>query len=166
VYFSDIITRSGQEADWDNQGGSTWAYNERGSFSGWVAVVDDLRRRGLDLARVVWVETGSHLRSMAMVGDKHADLCGIDSMVWEIETYARPQLAQQLTVVASLGPWPMPPLMASRQLDARLLSDLSEAIASAQVENGLISRWDVVDDRHLDPIIRVVQSLTERSLLP
>lgn len=166
VYFSDIITRSGQEAEWDNRPGATWAYNERGSFSGWVAVVDGLHRRGVDLARFVWVETGSHLRSLAMVGDKHADLCGIDSMVWDVETSARPRLAQQLTVVASFGPWPMPPLMASRRLDANLLRDLSEAIASTRIENGLISRWAVVDDRHLDPIIGVVQSLTERSLLP
>lgn len=43
---------------------------------------------------------------------------------------------------------------------------LSDAPACGQAGSRLISRWTVVDERHLGPIIRLVQSCSSRGLLP
>jgi ABC-type phosphate/phosphonate transport system substrate-binding protein len=74
-----------------------------------------------------------------------------------------------MVTIASFGPWPMPPLMASTSLAAEFVSELSQALTVLTNNDavfGLMARWAEVDDHHLDPMIGFVQTLHDPSLFP
>lgn len=168
VYFTDVVAaRNGGQSSWESRSGAVWAFNHRDSFSGWVAVLDGLHRRDVDPATFRWVETGSHANSLKLLGEGRADLSGVDSMIWDREVRTGGSAVEQIIGVDSFGPWPMPPLMAARQLGVKFLSELKQALLQTTSDNhsSPIARWAIVDDSHLDPIIEVTRTLTNRSFI-
>jgi phosphonate transport system substrate-binding protein len=164
-YFTDVITRASDRRPLAARTNGSWAYNERGSFSGWVAVVNGLDSRSIDRATFDWIQSETHGQSLEMVRSGKADLCGVDSMIWDLATTGGSELSAGLAVVESFGPWPIPPLMASNEIDRELVARLAEGIGTHRPSNPLVARWTLLDDSHLDPIGKVVQDLRERSLL-
>src|SRR5713101_1678057 len=70
IYFSDVIVRKDSPyTSFDDLRGCAWAYNQRESHSGWNIVVYSLLQQGQtpDFFGQL-IESGSHLRSIAMLG--------------------------------------------------------------------------------------------------
>jgi ABC-type phosphate/phosphonate transport system substrate-binding protein len=148
VYFTDVVTGGSAqhlpELALSELAGQRFAYNHRGSFSGWVALRLGLAEAGIDLDQITWVESGSHHQSQEMVRVGEAEAAGIDSMIRDLTDDHPP--------VASFGPWPMPPIMVSGRLHPDLVADLADAIASYP-GRGRVKKWVAVPADHLAPIV-------------
>ncbi len=139
-YFVDVLARDAETG----LGTGRWAYNQTSSFSGWLAVHHGLRLHHVDPEQLEWVETGSHAYSLSVLRRGDADLAGVDSMILDLDS----QLAQDLIVIDSWGPWPTPPVMAARSLDPGLVEEL----ASAFLGTDEAITWVTLDPGHLEPI--------------
>ena len=88
VYYSDVIVRTDTSFhSFEDLRGRTWAYNERGSHSGFNIVRYHLAMRGLDqnfFRRIV--ESGSHRNSLQMILQGSIDTAAIDSSVLTSKT--------------------------------------------------------------------------------
>lgn len=134
VYFSDVIVRSGSDiASFAELRGRSFAVNEPASHSGYGVVRYKLVSMGetsgfFDSV----VESGAHMNSIAMVAGGEVDAAAIDSHVLELEMRDRPELAEQLRVVASLGPSTIQPVVAA----AHVPPEMREAVRSAFLSMG------------------------------
>jgi phosphonate transport system substrate-binding protein len=118
IYFADVIVRADSlYQTFADLRGSAFSYNDSGSQSGYHAVrsymVQTGRIKGY-FSRVI--RSGSHLNSIQCVLQGEADCAAIDSLVLEQALAANPALASKLRIVESIGPFPNPPIVASRQL--------------------------------------------------
>jgi phosphonate transport system substrate-binding protein len=143
-YFVDVVGRLGAEEE------QRWAFNQPGSFSGWLAVQHGFQVERRSPSTVQWIETGSHLASLDTVRKGEADRAGVDSMILDLDG----TLLGGLEVVRSWGPWPAPPVMALRALDDDTRTRLRAAFAS---DRG--GRWHLLDEDHLRPIMSVERAL-------
>ena len=82
IYFSDLVVKAGTAGP----PMPSWriAYNDKESFSGWVAPRWGRAALGLEPDAMTWVVTGSHLVSLEAVSKGAADAAGIDSMVLDL----------------------------------------------------------------------------------
>src|SRR4029453_9213036 len=116
IYFSDVVVRRDLPANsFDALKGARFAVNEPTSHSGYGIVRYALARRGYDgsfFGEVI--ESEAHERSLELILNAQVDAASIYSTVLETELRKRPRLAEKLRVVATLGPSPSPPLVASR----------------------------------------------------
>jgi ABC-type phosphate/phosphonate transport system substrate-binding protein len=119
-----------------------------------MAVRHGLRLHHVDPDQLAWVETGSHADSLSALRNGAADLAGVDSMIVDLDS----QLAKDLIVIDSWGPWPTPPVMAARSLDSRLVGELTSGFLGADEP----VTWVALDPRHLEPI-QVVAGSTATS---
>lgn len=149
-YFVDVVARN----DEVGLGKGRWAYNQITSFSGWLAVRHGLRLHHIDPDQLEWTETGSHANSLRAIRSGIVDLAGLDSMILDLDS----DIANNLVVIDSWGPWPTPPVMVSRSLDQRLVDDLVESFVGRDDD----VTWVVIDQGHLDPIW-MVSSATNRT---
>jgi hypothetical protein len=105
VYYSDMIVRADTSfKSFEELRGCSWAYNERGSHSGFNIVGYYLAMRGFDqsfFGRVV--ESGSHRKSLEMVLRGSVDTAAIDSSVLELEVAKDPAISGQIRTVEALG---------------------------------------------------------------
>lgn len=126
IYFSDVVVRADSPIrGWEDLAGARWAYNEPASHSGVHVVSAELASRGQDYGRFgEVVPSGGHVRSLAWVIDGTVDAAALDSTVFDLERAARPELDEQVRVVASLGPSPSPPIAVRRDLDVALAEQL------------------------------------------
>jgi phosphonate transport system substrate-binding protein len=130
IYFSDVVVRSDLPANsFDELKGACFAVNEPTSQSGYGIVRYALAKQGSDgsFFRGV-IESGSHERSLELILNGQADAAAIDSTVLETELRRRPRLVHKLRVVATLGPSPIPPLVASRMATATLRAAVLDAL--------------------------------------
>jgi phosphonate transport system substrate-binding protein len=105
--------------------GAAWAYNEPNSQSGYNITRYHLARLGETrgyFGRVI--EAGSHLRAVEMVLARQVDASAIDSTVLELELAKRLELGEQLRIIETLGPSPIPPWVAAGSVPP----DLRDAI--------------------------------------
>jgi hypothetical protein len=111
VYFSDVVVRAGHAArTFDDLAGARFAFNERTSHSGYGVVRHALAERGYTTGFFSsMVESGAHQRSLRLITGGEVDASAIDSTVLETEFLRTPKLRQQLKVVSTLGPSPIPP---------------------------------------------------------
>ncbi len=162
VYFTDVVLRRdhGAQTLADLRGASV-AINEPNSHSGYEVLRHALAEQGLPtgfFAEVI--ESGAHQRSLELIESGAVDAAPIDTTVLETEMRARPELAGRLRVVATLGPSPMPPWVASTRLAPELRHRLREALlalgADAQARAALaqadVQGFARVDDDWYAPI--------------
>lgn len=130
VYFTDLVVRADHPAgSFADLRGVRFAFNERGSFSGYVAVLDPLVSQGEGAEFLgELVESGSHLASIELLLAGRVDATGIDSVVLDYECVQRPELSGRINVVDTLGPWPMPPVVANRALDPETRESIRAAL--------------------------------------
>src|SRR5215471_3985537 len=132
VYYSDVIVRTDINFhSFEDLCGCTWAYNERGSHSGFNIVRYHLAMRGFDqnfFRRIV--ESGSHRNSLEMVLQRSVDTAAIDSSVLELEVAKDPAISGRIRTVEILGPSPAPPWVVHRSVSADIRKTLSDIFLS------------------------------------
>jgi phosphonate transport system substrate-binding protein len=62
------------------------------------------------------------------------DVAAIDSSVLELETLADPAIAEQLRVIASLGPSPAPPWVAHRSVPRHVREAVRQAMVAMRAD--------------------------------
>jgi ABC-type phosphate/phosphonate transport system substrate-binding protein len=118
VYFSDVVVkRDSCFKRFEDLRGSTWAYNEPRSHSGYNVVrahLAGLRQTSGFFGKVV--ESGAHMISLEMLLEGQIDAAAIDSTVleWAIGQY--PDMEERIRVIESLGPSPIPPWVVSTRV--------------------------------------------------
>ena len=136
VYFSDVIVNAGSELKtFADLAGKTWCYNDPGSNSGYNLVRQRLIQFGYPCCFFGKVfQSGSHQRSIQLVVEGLADCAAIDSTVLEQELRDSPELSNQLRVVDSIGPCPMPPVVAARRLGSGFIDSLQAALCQPDID--------------------------------
>jgi phosphonate transport system substrate-binding protein len=136
VYFSDIIVNADSDLKtFDDLAGKTLCYNDPGSNSGYNLVRQRLMQFGHPssfFGKVI--QSGSHQRSIRLVVEGLADCSAIDSTVLEQELRDSPELANHLRVVESIGPCPMPPMVAAQRLGSAFIDSLQSALCQPDTE--------------------------------
>jgi phosphonate transport system substrate-binding protein len=103
---------------------------------------------------------------MNWVASGRAGAAAIDSVVLDMEFRQRPERARQLRVVASIGPMPMPPVVAAARLDPATHARLVQALTTMHrdpsgqeiLEGAGVRRFAPMADDDYDPIRLVAQS--------
>jgi phosphonate transport system substrate-binding protein len=98
-----------------------------------------------------------------MVLDGHIDATAIDSTVLELELRLRPELRQQIRIIETLGPSPIPPAIISSLVPKNVKQVMQDALLmmhkdadGERILAGLaIARFVEVIDRDYDPIRRM-----------
>ncbi len=159
-----IVGRDAPYRKFEDLEGARLAINEPGSFSGhhilrhYVATLD----RPLRFASVV--ASGSHRQSLAMVAGGMVDTAAIDSTLYAFLAHAHPERVANVRILATLGPFPMPPWLVATQLPAAVRDDLRVALLhmhedaagrKALARHGL-ARFAPMTDGDYDPIRRAV----------
>lgn len=130
VYFSDIIVNANSHLKtFDDLAGKTFCYNDIGSNSGYNLVRYRLMQSRL--SRHFFgkaIQSGSHQRSIKLIVAGQADCSAIDSTVLEQELRDSPDLSNHLRIIESIGPCPMPPVVAAQRLGSALIDSLQLAL--------------------------------------
>jgi phosphonate transport system substrate-binding protein len=166
VYFSDIIVnRQSDYQHFSDLVGCLWAFNEEISYSGYRVVAHFLRQQqlGWDFFGQM-IRAGSHQKAMSMVQAGTADAAAIDSQVLAVELQQRPELAEDVRVIDTIGPSPMPPIIAAGRLPSILKHDIRQVLLGLHQNqalrelfiSGCIERFTEVDDGHYDAIRQVI----------
>lgn len=163
-YFSDMVVRVDHPAQsLAELEGLHLGVNEPGSWSGYEvvrAVLAEIGRRDGYFGRVT--QTGSHQLSLHAVLAGAIDTAAIDSTVLEEEVRRRPELAEQLRVVHTLSPAPMPPWVAGAHVPAEVAQLLGALLVQMEstpdgrrlLAQTPLARFAAVDDRAYDGLRR------------
>lgn len=156
VYYSDIVVgRDSSYRSFADLQGTSWVYNEPGSYSGYYAACHRLAEMNESLNYFDrTLESGAHLKSLEMVVEGQADFTAIDSTVLDYELARQPTLAYQIRVIETLGPSPIPPWVISlklpqelrKQLHMLLLDMHLDPLGKAALARGQLSRFVVATD--------------------
>jgi phosphonate transport system substrate-binding protein len=171
VYFSDVVvgTSSPFRSIVDLRGAS-WAYNEPRSHSGFNVVRSYLAELGESSGFFGAVyQSGAHTASLEMVLSRKVDWAAIDSTVLEWSGMQRAGLKDQIRVIDSLGPSPIPPWVVSKKVPLTLRMELRalligmerDSAAETILEHGRIARFVTAQDRDYDPIRRMAARAAE-----
>lgn len=130
IYFADVIVKAASGfTNLESLQGSIFCYNDRGSNSGYHLVQQRLLHG--ELLQPVFasaIASGSHQQSIRCVLSGQADWAAIDSTVLEQALRQSPELVQQLRVIESIGPSPMPPLVAATHLGQAVIDRIQAAL--------------------------------------
>lgn len=162
VYFSDLMVRQDHPARrLADLRGATVAINEPNSHSGHGVLRHALADAGLPHGFFgAVVESGAHQRSLALIESGQIDAAAIDSTVLDTELRAAPARAAGLRSIATFGPSPIPPWVASTALPpatraalrAALLALPADAPARAALRRARVMGFTAVDDAWYAPI--------------
>jgi phosphonate transport system substrate-binding protein len=173
-YFSDVVVH--QNSPYQSLAdlrGATWAYNEPGSLSGYAVTCYYLTKMGQKagfFGRAV--ASGAHKKSLQMILDRQVDGSAIDSTVLEWELARRPSIRQQIRIIDSLGPNPIPPWVILKsvpspirqQLQRLLLHLHHDARGRAILALGHLARFTAVQDKAYDTVRHIAQAAESMTL--
>lgn len=130
VYFSDVVVRVNSRVQtFKDLSGKTFCYNDPGSNSGYNLLCHHLIQQGYSPSFFqAAFQSGSHQRSIQAVLASKADYAAIDSTVLEQERRDFPDLSNQLRVIESIGPCPMPPIVVAQRLGKTLIDRIQAAL--------------------------------------
>lgn len=115
VYFSDVVVHADSPfRRFADLRGTTWAYNEPFSHSGYLVVWHHLLSIGEGagfFARMV--EAGFHSEALRRVVEGSVDAAAIDSQVLAIELRNQPSLARRVRTIGAIGPSTIQPVVVS-----------------------------------------------------
>jgi phosphonate transport system substrate-binding protein len=136
TYFCDVIVRDDAPTQtFSNLHGSSWAYNDASSLSGYYGLLDKLAGSGTDESFFRSVScSGSHLNSIDAVLRGKADAAAIDSNVLRIQLRKTPALGDKLRIIESWGPYPIQPVVVSSSLHPELKQRLRTAFLTANAD--------------------------------
>ena len=172
IYFSDLVVPADSHArNLADLRGQLLAYNEPNSYSGYQVVRAHLASQGTPQGFFGGiVAAGSHQAALRMVVAGAADAASIDSIVLERELQLHPELTAGLRTIATLGPSPIPPLVAAQQLPptttralrATLLQMHENAEGRRILRAGRLARFVAVEDadyNHIRDQLRLATSI-------
>lgn len=166
IYFSDVVVRRDSPVTtFTDLRGATWAYNEVGSQSGYHITrykLAQLGENGDFFGKVV--ASGAHMRSLEMVVDGKVDASAIDSTVLEDALRHSPALAQQIRLIDTLGPSPIPPWVIHKSVPAPLRRAIRQALTQlhqtsagrAVLALGEMVRFETAVDAHYNSLRRML----------
>lgn len=162
VYYSDIVVRRDSAyRSFADLRGASWAYNEPNSHSGYNVLrhhLATLGETGGYFSRAV--ESGAHQRSLHMIVNASIDASVVDSTVLEAEMARTPELRDEIRVIGTLGPSPMPPWVMQKSLAPGLRAGLRDTLLAMHEDAAgarILGQWGIshftaVDDAAYDPI--------------
>lgn len=161
IYFADVVVRASSGlTTWEDLAETTFCYNDLGSNSGYNLMRYELLKRGQAQSFFrQMIPSGAHWRSLQWIIEGRADCAAIDSTVLEQAIQDNPNLAQQLRVIASLGPSPMPPIAVSRKLGETTIQSIQtvllqpDPILRARMDQAKIKHFAAVNSRFYQPIL-------------
>ncbi len=165
VYFSDIVVRRDSPyRSFFELRGASWAFNEPHSHSGFNVVRAYLAELGQEanfFGRAV--ESGAHINSIKMILSGKVAGAAIDSMVLEWFRSHQTDHAEQLRVIDTIGPSPIPPWVVSTGVPMTVRADLravlfgmdQDPIGRCILQEGALERFDAIVDACYDPIRRM-----------
>ncbi len=130
AYFSDVIAR--RAGALPDPAKARWAYNDQDSLSGYYNALEWLDAPARAHFHATARCSGSHLASIEAVVEGEVDQAAIDSNVLGRVLQARPELADRIRIVHSIGPCPVQPLVARATLPSGLVSRAREALLEAR----------------------------------
>ena len=161
VYFGDLCVAADSDlrslADIE---GRRIACNDVVSLSGHFALrlaIEELGHDSTGFAELVF--TGGHHNSLDALLAGEVDACVVDSVVRIGRSRHDPGTAN-LRVIDRLGPWPVQPLVARRDLDPGLVAQVRQALLDANddpviveaLQDAALTRLVPVDDTHYAPV--------------
>lgn len=167
VYFSDVVVRrrSSFESFVDLRGAS-WAYNEPRSHSGFNVVRAYLAEIGQSKGFFgSVVESGAHSNSIELILSGAIDGAAVDSTVLEWLLSQRADLDDQLRVIDTIGPSPIPPWVISTKLSGSLRAQVRQAVLTlhlspvgrAALGGAQLAKFTFAHDCDYDPIRRMAR---------
>lgn len=151
IYFSDVIVNANSSiTKFEQLSGKCFCFNDPGSNSGYNLMRYRLSQGKCPLpffGKVI--QSGSHQQSIRWVVEQKADCAAIDSVVLEQELRQSPKLAQ-LRIIESIGPNPMPPIVAAHRLGQSFLAQLRSALLHPDAE--LCDQMQQVEIRRFAPV--------------
>jgi phosphonate transport system substrate-binding protein len=126
IYFADVIVNAASDLrHFDELANKSVGYNDLGSNSGYNLLRWQLLNSGqppeLTQFFSVAIPSGSHQRSIQWIANGIVDCAAIDSTVLEQAQQADPTLAQQVRVLCTIGPAPMPPIAVAQHLGIEMI---------------------------------------------
>ena len=122
VYFADVVVRKESAIrTFDQLRGTTWAYNDRNSRSGWFSM---LERAGSAEFFGSLLHSGSHLQSLDAVAEGRADAAAIDSNVLALNG------RDELRVIESWGPFAIQPSIIRSAIPEERKREVAAALLS------------------------------------
>lgn len=162
VYYSDIVVRRDSTyRSFADLRGASWAYNEPNSHSGFNVVRHHLATLGETGGYFSSaVESGAHQKSLHMIIRAEVDASVVDSTVLEAEMARAPELQDEIRVIGTMGPSPMPPWVMHKSLAPGLRTELRDALLEMHEDAAgarILAQWGIahfaaVDDAAYDPI--------------
>lgn len=128
-YYSILLVQAEAPGDCTDFLGGRLAINSFDSQSGWAAPQNHAVAAGRMFERVV--ETGAHPESARAVAEGRADIASVDAVTWRLIAAHRPQIAQQLRIVARTDPTPGLPLITARGHDVAVIGQAFRNAAAA-----------------------------------
>lgn len=174
VYFSDVIVRRKRPfRSFLDLRGASWVYNEPRSHSGFNVVrshLADFAESDGFFGEVV--ESGAHSASLEMILSGRVDSAAIDSTVLEWLIAERGDLREQISVIESLGPSPIPPWVISKKVSASLRSELRALLicmhatprGKGVLTRARLERFVEAQDHDYDPIRVMARKAKQVSL--
>jgi len=171
IYYSDVIVRKKAPfKTFTDLEGAKWAYNEPASHSGYNLTRYMLAKKGhVGNFFGQIVEAGSHLRALEMVQNGEIGATAVDSTVLDVERSVRPVLSEELRVLESWGPSPMPPWVVRTELSPRLREAIRHVFhhiheseeGRSILKAGLLRRMDPIEDHAYD-LIREMETVASQ----
>ena len=163
VYYSNLIVPEDSKAkSLADLEGASFAFTDPMSNSGHLAPTYQLSL--LNKVPVSFFReydfTYSHDNSILAVADKLIDAAAVDSLVYDQSVANNPELASKIKVIASWGPFGIPPVVVSPTLDPQLKQQLRTLFlelhnserGTAILANLAIDRFVVASDEIYDSI--------------
>jgi phosphonate transport system substrate-binding protein len=174
VYFSDIIVRSDSRFKiFADLRGSVWSYNELRSHSGFNVVRAYLARFGetSGFFRTA-IESGTQITSVQWVIAGRVEAAAIDSTVLDWMISERPEIREQIRIIETIGPSPIPPWVISTQVPLRIRDALRQLLLTMNTDRlgrrllarGRIARFVQSHDSDYDPIRAMAWAAEQVSL--
>lgn len=164
IYYSDLIVRADSPyQSLEDLEGRTYVYNDEFSNSGYNMPRHFLLKKGLAegfFGKVV--RSGSHEESIRMVAEGRADASFVDSLVLDFDRQKGLGEAENVRVIQSRGPAPIPPVAVSHELPQPTRRRLTRALLEmhedpdgrALLDRALLSKFVRVEDDAYDSIRR------------
>lgn len=171
IYFSDVIVhKESPYVSFIDLRGSSWAYNEPLSQSGYGITRYHLVKIGETqgfFGNVV--ESGFHEKSIRMVANKEIDASVIDSQVLVVAMRDDPSLKNSLKIIDVLGPSTIQPIAVSKRLPTRLREDIRGVLFAmgddpayrGVLDKGFIDHFTPVEPSSYDDIRKMVRACEE-----
>jgi phosphonate transport system substrate-binding protein len=174
VYFSDVVVRRRSRfRTFADLRGATWAYNEPHSHSGYNVVRYHLATLGETVGyfgRII--VSGAHETSLQMLLADAIDATAIDTTVLEAELQRHPALQEDIRVVTTLGPSPIPPWVVRHSMPPEMRSAVREVLLHMHRDPygrtllmaARLARFVHVDDHDYDPIRQMARQAARVTL--